>query len=63
MRYDIHTTCPICGRAISWINSRTTYETNKGVVIIKTKRKTTNLYHESCIDQERKHNKRGSENG
>ena len=63
MRYDIHTTCPICGQAISWINSRTTYEKNKGVVIVKTKGKTTHLYHEVCIDQERKHNKRGSENG
>lgn len=59
MKYDIHTTCPLCGQSISWINGKT----NSGIVIVKTKRKTTNLYHEVCIDQERKHNKRGSENG
>lgn len=53
-RFDIHTTCPICGQAISWINGKT----NSGVVVIKTKRRTTNLYHESCIENERKHNKR-----
>lgn len=58
-KYDIYTICPLCGQSISWINGKT----NSNVVIIKTKRKTTNLYHESCIDQERKQNKRGSENG
>lgn len=59
MRYDIHTTCPLCGQSISWINGKT----NSNVVIIKTKRKTTNLYHATCIDQERKRNKRVVENG
>lgn len=59
MRYDIYSTCPLCGQPISWINGKT----NSGVIIIRTKRKTMNLYHESCIDQERKRNKRGSENG
>lgn len=59
MKYDIHTTCPLCGQSISWINGKN----NSNIVMIKTKRKATRLYHESCIDQERNHNKRGSENG
>lgn len=58
MRFDIHTTCPICGGAISWINGKT----NSGIVVIKTRRNSTNLYHESCIDKERKVNK-GANNG
>ena len=53
--YDYHGICPLCGDHVDWINGKT----NTGVVLIKTKRKSTNLYHEVCIDQERKQNKRG----
>lgn len=49
MRYDIHTICPLCGQSISWINGKT----NAGVVMIKTKRKTTNYYHRDCIEKEK----------
>lgn len=49
MKYDIHTTCPICNDPIDWINGKT----NSGVVYIKSRRKTVNLYHEKCIDNER----------
>ena len=49
-RYDIHTICPICNKSIEWINGKT----NTGVVMIRTKRKTTNYYHRDCIEKERK---------
>lgn len=50
-RYDYHGICPICNSAISWINGKT----NSDVVIIKTKRHTTNYYHKKCIEKECKH--------
>lgn len=48
-RYDIHTICPLCNKSIEWINGMT----NSNVVMIRTKRKTTNYYHKDCIEKER----------
>lgn len=47
--HSIFTTCPICGKSITWVNG----STNNGVVYIKTKRRQVHLYHEKCIDNER----------
>lgn len=49
-RYDIHAICPLCGKTIDIING----QTMKGVQMIRTKRKTTNYYHDSCIEKEYK---------
>lgn len=48
-KYDIMTTCPICGDAVTWYNGRT----NNGLVYIKTKRKSVLVIHENCIQNER----------
>lgn len=53
MKYDIHSVCPLCNKSIQWLNGKTNY----GVVIIKTKRKSTDLYHEKCFDEYRKQNR------
>lgn len=53
-KYDIITTCPICGDTVTWYNGRT----NKGLVYIKTKRKSVLVIHENCI-----HNERSVQNG
>lgn len=54
-RYDIITTCPICGDSITWTNG----STNAGKVYIKTKRKSVLVIHEYCIQNEgRKQNGR-----
>lgn len=45
----IITTCPICGNTVTWSNGRT----NKGLVYIKTKRKSVLVIHENCIQNER----------
>ena len=47
--YDIHAICPLCNNSVDWINGKT----NTGVVMIKTKRKTTNYYHRDCIEKEK----------
>ena len=47
-RYNIHTTCPICGDHVAWLNGYT----NSDLVYIKTKRKTINIYHRKCIERE-----------
>lgn len=49
-RYDIYTKCPLCNKTVELINGKT----NSNIVMIKTKRKTTNYYHEDCIEKERK---------
>lgn len=43
-RYDIHSTCPICGDAISWYNGKT----NTGVEVVKTRRRSVILFHTKC---------------
>ncbi len=48
-KYDIITTCPICGDSITWTNGAT----NAGKVYIKTKRKSVLVIHENCIQNER----------
>lgn len=48
-KYDIITTCPICGDAVTWYSGRT----NSGLVYIKTKRKSVLVIHENCIQNER----------
>lgn len=48
-RYDIFAICPLCGQEVGWINGKPNYN----VVMIKTKRKTTNYYHYDCIEKER----------
>lgn len=48
--FDYHGICPICNKSIEWINGKT----NSNVVMIRTKRKTTNYYHRDCIEKERK---------
>ena len=57
--YDFIKPCPICGKLAAYINGRT----NTDVVLIRTKRKTTNVYHRDCIEKEWNPYKRGSENG
>lgn len=47
-KYDIRTTCPICGDSVEWLNG----STNKGLVYIKTKRKSVLVIHEKCIQNE-----------
>ena len=49
-KYDIITTCPICGGAVQWLNGKT----NNGLVYIKTKRKSVLVIHENCIQNERR---------
>lgn len=51
-RYDIYTTCPICGQSVHWTNGLTNY----GLVLIKTKRKSVLVIHENCIEKENKAN-------
>lgn len=48
-KYDILTTCPICGDSVAWYNGRA----NNGLVYIKTKRKSVLVIHENCIQNER----------
>ena len=48
-RYDIITTCPICGDSVIWYNG----STNNGLVKIVTKRKSVLVIHENCIQNER----------
>ena len=48
--YDYHGICPLCGNPINWTNGKTNY----GVIMIRTKRKTTDYYHRDCIEKERK---------
>ena len=48
-RYDIITTCPICGDTVKWLNGYT----NAGLVYIKTKRKSVLVIHQNCIQNER----------
>lgn len=47
-KYDISTNCPICGEHVTWLNG----STNSGLVYIKSKRRTVNIYHEKCIYKE-----------
>lgn len=47
--FDITTTCPLCGKSISWVNG----SSNNGVVYIKNRARQVHLYHEKCIDNER----------
>ena len=49
-RYDYTRPCPICGKMATYLNGRT----NSDVVLIKTKRKTINVYHYDCIEKERR---------
>ena len=49
-KFDIITTCPICGEAVSWLNG----STNNGLIYIKTKRKSVLVIHEKCVDKERR---------
>lgn len=49
-RYDFIQACPICGKTAAYINGKT----NTDVVLIRTKRKTTNVYHYDCIEKERR---------
>ena len=47
-RYDVSTECPICGEHVFWVNG----SSNSGLVYIRSKRKTVNIYHEKCIERE-----------
>lgn len=49
-KYDIHTTCPICGEPVDWLNG----ETNSALEYIKTKRRTESIYHKVCIEKLRR---------
>ena len=48
-RYDITTTCPICGDFVKWENGKT----NSKLVYIKTRRKSVLVIHKTCIEKEK----------